>query len=85
MKKRVLILLALIAVFIVACSGRKVDENGSAAVKDATTTTVQTQNIGDSTVDGIGNDIDNAASTDDDLSGSNLGDIDSGLADIQTI
>jgi len=84
MKKRVLILLVLIAVLIVACSEKKAD-NSSTANNGDTTTTVQAQNTGDIAVDSIGKDIDNAASTDDDLSGSGLGDLDSGLADIQNI
>ena len=79
MKKAIFPIFILIIVFIAACQ--------QAVQKDAMEKAAETPKTaaGDAAVDAVGSDISNVESVEDDLSADGLGDLDSGLTDVQNI
>ena len=72
MKKALLLLLMIMIISIVACK----------PVQKEVTPTTQT---GDAAVDAVGNDLNTVDTIDQDLSTDELGDLDTGLSDVENI
>ena len=78
--KIVLVVLSIFLIFLIACQQTVKKET-----KPATTTTPTTGAAGDSAVDAVGKDLNNTDTVANDLSTDTLGNLDSGLSDVQNI
>ena len=80
--KIVLGILSLFLIFLIACQQAAKTETKTVPV---TTTTPATGTTGDAAVDAVGKDLSNTDSVEKDLSTDALGNLDSGLSDVQKI
>ncbi len=85
MKKLLLFLSVLLVISIVACkpAAKEVMEKKEEVMEK--TPEIATETTGEAVVDAVGNDLNNANNDEKDLGIDELGDLDSGLADIQNI
>ena len=81
MKKQILFIFILMIVFIAACQQAVQKEAAQKRPAEAPKTAA----TGDAAVDAVGKDINNVNSVEKDLGTDQLGDLDSGLADVQKI
>ena len=81
MKKQILFIFILMIVFIAACQQAVKKETAQKTPAEAPKTAA----TGDAAVDAVGKDINNVNSVEKDLGTDQLGDLDSGLADVQKI
>ena len=82
--KKILAICIILLMIAVACQQgvkKAPAENVQAGGSQATTATT----TGDATVDSVGNDLNKVNTDEKDLSTNNLGDVDSGLQDVQNI